>query len=111
MTDAELLRAFAAGTLPPVGFDHREHVRVAWLLLRRHGRDEAGRRMAADLRAITGAAGVPDKFDATLTEAWCDRIAAAIARRPEVDDFTAFAAAEPDLLRRDQSARLAAAGT
>ena len=33
MTDQELLEAFQTATLPAGAFRHREHVRVAWLLL------------------------------------------------------------------------------
>jgi len=35
MTDDELITCFEAQQDPPGGFHHREHVRVAWVYLRR----------------------------------------------------------------------------
>ncbi len=100
MSDDDLLAAFAAGTLPVADFDHRAHVRVAWLCLRRDGAEAGAERMAEGLRAVTRAAGVPGKFDLALTRAWCARIQAAIERAPGVTEFDEFAGRNPGLLGR-----------
>ena len=42
MDDETLLRAFESCTLPPEALGHREHVRVAWSILRAHPRFEDG---------------------------------------------------------------------
>jgi hypothetical protein len=39
--DDELLRAFFGLTLPSSEFRHRDHLRLAWLAVRRHGGDVA----------------------------------------------------------------------
>src|SRR5688572_3305280 len=75
--DVDLIAAFEAGTLPASGFHHREHVRLAWLYLRRHGPHEAERRLLDGLRTVAARAGKPDKFDGPLTRAWLETIAAA----------------------------------
>jgi hypothetical protein len=100
MSDDELLAGFDAGALPVASFDHGMHVRVAWLCLREDGLEDATERIAGGLRALTRAAGVPEKFDLALTTAWCARIAAAIASDPGTGAFDDFLARRPDLLRR-----------
>ncbi len=41
MTDAEFVAAFESCALPAQAFRHRDHVRLAWLYLRRVPYDEA----------------------------------------------------------------------
>jgi hypothetical protein len=50
------------------------------------------------LRALTRAAGVPEKFDLALTAGWCARIAAAIASDPGTGAFDDLLARRPELL-------------
>ena len=97
MTDEALVSAFEAGTLPPADFHHREHVRLAWLYLRRYGRADTEQRLLQGLRALAVRAGKPDKFDAALTRAWLRRIeeAAADTAAPTSE---AFIAMHPELL-------------
>jgi hypothetical protein len=57
MTDDAFLSAFEACTLDPQHFNHRGHVRLAWLYLQRYPFDEAVTR-ATHL----GAAGARDGF-------------------------------------------------
>lgn len=69
MSDDEFLRRFLDSTMPPEGFDHRGHLRAAWLLLRRLPLEEA---VAATCDAIARLAtrlGAPGKYNRTLTEA------------------------------------------
>ena len=98
MTDETLLASFEAGAIAPVEFRHREHVRVTWLLLGRHGRADAERRLLHGLRGLAARAGKPDKFDAALTRAWIDAIELAAITVPRLATFDALVAAHPDLL-------------
>jgi hypothetical protein len=82
---------------PPAGFDHRAHVRVAWLCLRADRLEAGTARMTDGLRAITIAAGVPEKLNLALTADWCARVQQAIDRSPGTADFEAFAAQAPEL--------------
>jgi hypothetical protein len=107
MTDDDLIAGFEAYTIPPGAFGHREHVRLAWLYLRRHGRSGAEARLLAGLRAFAAAAGRPDKFDAALTRAWVARIAAATAALPRDHSFEDLLASHPELLDRRVAAELA----
>jgi hypothetical protein len=100
MSDDELLARFDAGTLAVAEFGHAMHLRVAWLCLREDAFEAATARIAAGLRLLTRAAGVPGKFDLALTSAWCTRIEAAMARDAGTGAFDDFLARRPELLRR-----------
>lgn len=101
MRDDDLVRAWEACTLSGGGLSHIDHVRIAWVLLRRHGRVEGEQRLVDGTRANCGAYGVPDRFDATLTRRWAQAIADASEPDTEPADFDAFTAAHPCLLRSD----------
>ena len=98
------MTGFAAGTIAPGRFGHREHVRLTWLYLQQCGRPEAERRLLTGLRGLAARAGKPDKFSAPLTLAWIDRIDRArialgehsfddlLRHYPELDDRTSVRA-------------------
>ncbi len=92
-----LLSALKDGTLNPTGFSHRDHVGVAVAALRRHPFFEAMLIVANGLQAVTQRAGVPEKFNATITMASISLI----AERLEASDgalIDAFIDRHPDLL-------------
>ncbi len=68
---------------------HREHVRISWVLLTEHGRDEGERRILAGTEPNCDAAGAGERFDEPLTRRWTEVIADAVARTPGAD-FDAF---------------------
>ena len=107
MTHDELITGFEAGTIPPGAFGHREHVRLAWLYLRRHGRAGAEQRLLAGLRAFAAAARKPDKFNAALTLAWVARIDAAAAVLPQEHSFDDLLVRHLDLLDRHSAGDVA----
>jgi N-formylglutamate deformylase len=107
MTHDELIAGFEAGTILPGAFGHREHVRLAWLYLRRHGRAGAEERLLAGLRAFAAAAGKPDRFNAALTLAWVARVDAAATALPRDHAFDDLLLACPELLDRRVAAELA----
>jgi len=100
MTDDELIGGLADGTLPPGGFDHRAHLRLTWLCLRRYGRSDTEQRLLAGLRALAARAGKPDKFNAALTLAWIARVDAASAALPRAHSFDELLLRYPELLDR-----------
>lgn len=69
MSDHEFLTAFLDCSMPASGFDHRGHVRVAWLMLRRYPLDEAAQRTCDGIARLAAHLGVPGKYHRTLTEA------------------------------------------
>ncbi len=75
MTPADMLKALENGTLDPSEFSHRDHVVVAYECLQQSDFFRATTRIADGLRALTEKAGVPEKFNATITFAFMSRIA------------------------------------
>jgi hypothetical protein len=103
MTDpdyAAKLAALDAGTLPPEAFRHRDHLGVAYEALRQDDFPAAWQRIERGIRALARRAGVPHKYNATITFAYLSAIAERMARRPH-GDAKAFLAAHPELLDAD----------
>ena len=71
MNDADLLRAFASCHLTPADFRHREHLRVAYLILTRLPFEQAHERFETGVRRLLASWGVPTShYHATITRAW-----------------------------------------
>jgi hypothetical protein len=69
--DETLLEAFESCTLAPEALGHREHVRVAWLVLRAHPRFEDGaQRFCAGLRRFAETHGKAGLYHETITWAY-----------------------------------------
>ena len=81
-----LLAGFLAGEIDPGAFGHRQHVEVAYLLLREHDFLDAARRLADGLQALAIGAGVPEKFHLTVTLAFLSAIAERIAEDVDTGD-------------------------
>ena len=94
---ADMLCQFERGALDPAGFRHADHVGVAYEALKRHGFFEALRIYADGLMALVEKAGVPEKFNATVTFVYMSLIAERMHRRPAANAAD-FLAANPDLL-------------
>ena len=97
MTDDEFAAAFEALTLPPSGFRHAEHVRLAWIYLKRMALPAAMQRYADRLKAFAGQVGKPGLYHETITYAFLLVIGERIADGPEDDGWEAFRARNPDL--------------
>lgn len=69
--DETLLQAFESCTLAPEALGHREHVRVAWLILRAHPRfEDAAQRFCVGLRRFAEAHGKSGLYHETITWAY-----------------------------------------
>jgi len=100
-TDEEFLEAFEAGLVPKADFHHREHLRLVFLYLRRHGPVEGAKRMRDGIRSFAVANGVPGLYHETLTTFWVRAVLAARHADPEPSDFEGFARRHPELLDKD----------
>jgi hypothetical protein len=97
MTDADFLRSFEDCTLPNSAFHHRDHVRLAWLYLRRLPALEALARFTEGLKRFAAANGHPGLYHETITWAFLFLIHERMARR-DVETWEDFARRNPDLL-------------
>jgi hypothetical protein len=103
--DSPDLARFLRGELDPDGFTHREHVRMAFELLRRHDFAESLTRCSQALRAMLARAGRPEAFNLTVTAAFLSLISERMLAGGDAADFEAFARANPDLLGKSVLAR------
>ena len=101
----DLLAAFEEGRIDTPRFGHREHLRVAYLMLRKHDFLDATCRYARMIEKLAKAAGAPKKFNVTITVAFMSLIAERMAESVS-DDDTGFLAANPDLLEKQVLASL-----
>ena len=79
---------------------HEEHLRIARVLIRRHGRVEGSRRLVEGTRRNCELAGAAERFDEDLTRRWSERIADALEAR-DPDSFEAFIQLNPELTQSD----------
>jgi hypothetical protein len=98
MTDDEFLARFEALDLPGGGFHHRDHVRLAWIYLRRFPVLEVLARLSAGLAALARVKGQPGKYHETVTWAFIFLVRERMARAGRDETWDDFAAANPDLL-------------
>jgi hypothetical protein len=90
------LERFVRGEIDASSFPHREHVRMAFEMLRRHDFAESVWLFSKALRTMTTRAGKPQAFHQTITVAFLSLV----AERMELThpaDFVAFEQAHPEL--------------
>jgi hypothetical protein len=97
LDDNTFLERFARRELKPEDFDHRGHLRMAWLHLSRYGQEEAASRVCRGIKELAALFGAPEKFNHALTEALL-RIMARRMKESVAHDFRQFLAANPDLV-------------
>ncbi len=68
--DAAFISAFEDLRLPPELFDHKGHMRICWLYLKRYSLDVALRRTCDGIQSYATSLGATDKFNYPLTEAF-----------------------------------------
>jgi hypothetical protein len=91
LTDDAFLDAFLSCALPAGSFNHRNHLRVAWIHLRRFALDEAIERTCAGIARYAAHLGAPDRYHRTLTEVLIRLMAHAETSNPShsFEDFLA----------------------
>ena len=96
-----LLAQLEDTTLP--NFSHRDHVRAAWLYLRRKPFLQAIEDFGATLRAYAASKGADGLYHETITWAFFLLIRERLAVAEQPDDWQVFAAENPDLLSNKPS--------
>ena len=100
--DKKFVDALESCTLPPESFNHRGHLRLAWVYLSEHPLEEAIARVCHSISTYANSLGATDKFHHTLTEAMTRIICARMANA-DADGFDEFVQVNSDLLRRAAS--------
>jgi hypothetical protein len=97
MTEQELIARFESCTLAAADFSHREHVRLAWALLRAEPLLGALTRFRDGLQRFAESLGKSGLYHETITWAYLLLIHERMQRN-DTADFATFAAANADLL-------------
>ncbi len=88
-----------SGELPPGQFDHRAHLRLAYVYLAENDPDRACERMRDTLHGFLARHGVdPGKYHETLTRAWILAVSHYMSNTAESSCADAFIDTNPDLL-------------
>jgi hypothetical protein len=103
--DDEFLRAFFGLTLPNSEFHHRDHLRLAWLAVRRHGAGPAEEVVTAGIQKFAEHHTHGPLYHDTMTRFWVRLVAHAVSNRPEIEDFDGFLAVHPLLLDKNTPLR------
>ena len=102
--DADLMAAFEGSTLAPQCWNHRAHVRVAYLYASLHGFDAALMRMRAGLTALNAAHRTPETvergYHETMTVAFM-RLIFAACRQQAFSSSAEFCDAHPELMTKE----------
>ncbi|MCR2783648.1 MULTISPECIES: hypothetical protein [unclassified Microbacterium] len=79
------------------GFGHREHLHLTWLAVRQHGESHAVTIICHGIRRAAVYAKAPQKYNATISQAWV-RLVAHHIRAGHESDFSDFIQRNPALL-------------
>jgi hypothetical protein len=104
-SDDSFAAAIERGEVPEGGFHHRDHLRLAWIYVRRYGREEAGARIAETIRRFAAHHGQSAKYHETMTQAWLLLVAGAPGA-----SFEEAMAGRPELLDKEYLATYYSAG-
>lgn len=96
LQDLEFIEALESCRLPADAFDHRQHVRLAWLYLREQPLLDALPRFITSLKRYAGNLGAGTKYHETITFAFLFLIHERMARHT-CDSFEEFESANADL--------------
>lgn len=97
--DVRFRTDFETCVFPPAQFDHRAHVRLAYVYLAENDADAALERMRSALMAFLEHNKVPaSKYHETLTRAWILAVRHFMTRSPGTESADAFIRANPEIL-------------
>jgi len=97
MQDHEFLRAFETGALPNSAFHHLDHVRLAWLYLRRDGPEAGAQEVIEGIKHFAAVHGAADRFHESLTRFWVRLVQHLIEAFPQVERFDELVTCYPAL--------------
>lgn len=98
LADDQLVARFEALAVAPADLRHREHVRLAYAMLRGADFGDAALRFRSALRRFAAEAGAPGRYHETLTWAYLAVIARRSAEDPGLTTSFGLLDRHPDLL-------------
>ena len=95
--DEDFLAAFESGRIENLNFHHRDHLRLAWIQIKRLGVEQGSDAVAAAIQRFAARHGHAHLYHDTLTRFWLRAVGLGIDRHPDLS-FDALILAEPHLL-------------
>jgi hypothetical protein len=96
MNDSEFLHHFEKANLP--SFRHYEHIRMAWLYLKRDGWEKGYQQIQQGIKNVAKKHGQIEKYHESITRFWALLVFHCIQEKPELDTFDSFIRAFPFLV-------------
>lgn len=100
LTEDEFIRAMEECCYPNAQFRHADHIRLAWIYLRRYGLRRAEKRVSETIHRFATSLGHEQKYHGTLTRAWVRLVAVAAHATPKITAFDEFISKHAWLLDR-----------
>ncbi len=88
MTDEEFLKAFEGCTLAE--FHHRDHIRMAWLYLRKFGYEIGSTKIKEGIQKFAAAKNQNTLYHETITQFWIRLLQHGIETKPQTTSFAEF---------------------
>lgn len=97
--DEDFLSRFEAGIIPPAEFNHRAHLRLAYVYLAMHDTDTAHQMMRRSLLSFLEHHGIAvSKYHETMTRAWIMAVRHFMEKTPQAESADAFIELNPQTL-------------
>ena len=100
--DDRFLAAMESGSYPAEKFKHADHIRLAWIYVRRYPAQAAAARISNTIRQFAVRIGKEQKYHETITRAWLRLVEVAQRATPELTAFDDFLIKHAWLLDRDR---------
>jgi hypothetical protein len=101
LSDDDFVQAFLSGALTPAEFHHRDHLWLAWCLVRQRGMESATHTITAGIRTFATRHGQAGKYHETMTRFWVRLVGHMVEVHPDITAFATFLATFPQLLDKD----------
>ena len=96
----DFVQAFEECRYPNQSFKHADHIRLAWIYLRKYGPITGEERICASIRRFAASLGHEQKYHETMTRAWFRLVSSAHCEAQDIASFDEFLARFPSLFDR-----------
>jgi hypothetical protein len=102
--DEQFLQQFETKVLPLEEWHHKQHIKVAYLYLRKYPFEEAMEKMREGVKAFNAAKGIPEALDRgyheTMTQAWLRLVHFTLCEYGPAETAEAFYEQSPQLTQK-----------
>lgn len=101
LEDSAFVSEFENCRFPNEQFRHADHIRLAWIYIRRYDYETAELRMCESIRGFACNLGAEQKYHQTITMVWMRLVNLAVRLSSGIDNFLDFAHAHAWLLDKE----------